>query len=182
MGVTMCLLVLYHAYLVLGWYHDFGNLDPIISLLASNTQYGLLFSFPFEMLGLAALVILIFMAATSHDFWLTNLTAPVWKALHMGVYLAYTLIIAHVLLGALQSNKGILLSALTALGALWIIGIHLIAGWRERDQDRPAIPTDEGLSRVNRARASCLGSRSIRNHRWHRRRIHCARRHPPSTW
>lgn len=169
MGVTMCLLGFYHAYLVLGWYHDFGNLDPIISLLASNTQYGLLFSFPFEMLGLAALVILIFMAATSHDFWLTNLTAPVWKALHMGVYLAYTLIIAHVLLGALQSNKGTLLSALTALGALWIVGIHLIAGWRERDQDRIATPTDDGMVAVcavtdipeNRARIICAAGERI---------------------
>ena len=34
------------------------------------------------------------MAATSHDFWLHNLTAPVWKALHMCVYVAYTLIVA----------------------------------------------------------------------------------------
>ena len=32
------------------------------------------------------------MGATSHDFWLRTLTAPAWKALHMGVYLAYTLI------------------------------------------------------------------------------------------
>ena len=145
MGVTMCLLASYHAYLVLGWYHDFGNVEPIISLLSSNTEYGLLFSFPFEILGLAALVILIFMAATSHDFWLANLTAPVWKALHMGVYLAYTLIVVHVLLGALQSNRGTMLSVLVVAGALWVVGIHLLAGWRERALDRAAPVLDEGL-------------------------------------
>lgn len=39
------------------------------------------------------------MAATSHDFWLKNLTAPVWKRLHMLVYAAYALLLAHLLLG-----------------------------------------------------------------------------------
>ena len=32
--------------------------------------------------GLVALVVLFLMAATSHDFWLSQLTAPVWKRLH----------------------------------------------------------------------------------------------------
>ena len=44
------------------------------------------------------------MAATSHDFWLHNLTAPVWKALHMCVYVAYTLIVLHVMFGVLQGE------------------------------------------------------------------------------
>lgn len=148
MGVTMCLLALYHAYLVVGWYHDFGNLDPLVSLLASNTHYGSLFNFPFEMLGLGALVILVFMAATSHDFWLVNLSAPVWKTLHMGVYLAYALIVAHVLLGALQSDTGTLLNGLVIVGALWIVFVHLLAGWRERDLDRPLAASGDGLVRV----------------------------------
>jgi hypothetical protein len=47
----------------------------------------------------AALLILLLMAATSHDFWLKNLTAPVWKRLHMLVYAAYALLLAHLLLG-----------------------------------------------------------------------------------
>jgi nitrite reductase/ring-hydroxylating ferredoxin subunit/DMSO/TMAO reductase YedYZ heme-binding membrane subunit len=169
MGVTMSLLALYHAYLVLGWYHDFGNVQPIISLLSSNTEYGLLFSFPFEILGLLALVILVFMAATSHDFWLANLTAPVWKALHMGVYLAWVLIIAHVLLGALQSNTDPWLSIMTVVGALWIVSIHLLAGWRERDLDQQAkIDTDDmvqvgAVSDIpeNRARIVCAAGERI---------------------
>lgn len=169
MGVTVCLLAFYHAYLVVGWYHDFGNVDPMVSLLASNTQFGSLFSFPFELLGLVALVILIFMAVTSHDFWLANLTAPVWKALHMSVYLAYTLIVAHVLLGALQSDTGTVLSALVIVGALWIVAIHGIAGWRERNLDRPASTTSDGLVPVgvvtdipeNRAKIVCAAGERI---------------------
>ena len=54
--------------------------------------------------GVLALLILFVMAATSHDFWLHNLSAPVWKRIHMLVYLAYALLVAHVVLGALQSD------------------------------------------------------------------------------
>ena len=92
MGVTMCILGLYHSRVVLDWYHNFGNQEPIVSLFVSNTQLGSLIHFPFEILGVGALVILVLMAATSHDFWLANLTAPLWKALHMGVYIAYALL------------------------------------------------------------------------------------------
>ena len=42
------------------------------------------------------------MAATSHDFWLHNLSPYVWKSLHMGVYVAYGLLVLHVLLGVVQ--------------------------------------------------------------------------------
>ena len=56
-------------------------------------------AFPFQPLGAAALAILFVMAATSHDFWLHNLSPYVWKSLHMGVYAAYGLLVLHVLLG-----------------------------------------------------------------------------------
>ena len=49
-------------------------------------------------------MILFLMAATSHDFWMANLTAPVWKSLHMLVYLAYGLLVLHVTLGVLQAE------------------------------------------------------------------------------
>ena len=60
--------------LAVGYYHGFGRLNPFVSLLDSNTNYGSLTAFPFEMLGLLALVILFLMAATSHDFWQKNLS------------------------------------------------------------------------------------------------------------
>ncbi len=144
MGVVTCLLGLQHARLATTWYHDYGNLEPLASLLVSNTQVTSFANFPFEWLGLAALAILVLMAATSHDFWLANLTAPVWKALHMGVYVAYALLVGHVTLGALQSNTGMGLALLVGAGAFWILGLHGAAARRERHADLPAARGEDG--------------------------------------
>jgi nitrite reductase/ring-hydroxylating ferredoxin subunit len=75
------------------------------------------------------------MAATSHDFWLANLTAPVWKALHMLVYVAYALLIVHVGFGALQSETDPLLSILLAMGVVLVLGLHIAAAHKERKLD-----------------------------------------------
>ncbi|NER39051.1 MAG: Rieske 2Fe-2S domain-containing protein [Oscillatoria sp. SIO1A7] len=143
MGVTMFCLGLYHAREALTWYHDYGSLDPLVSLLVGNAHYGDFIRFPFEILGLLALTILFLMAATSHDFWLANLTAPVWKALHQGVYLAYGLLVGHVVLGAVQTNKHPFLTVAVGAGLLWIVTIHLIAGSREYKSDRQTIKANE---------------------------------------
>jgi len=120
----------------LTWYHDFGDLDPLVSLFVGNSHYGDFIRFPFEILGVFALIILFLMAATSHDFWLSNLTAPIWKALHMGVYIAYGLLVGHVVLGALQTNKHPFLTISVFVGLVWIVGIHLVVGYREFQKDR----------------------------------------------
>ncbi len=139
MGVTMCILALLHLNVALTWYHDFSPfVEPWVSLLVSNTRITSIPQFPFEFLGLAALLILLFMAVTSHDFWLTNLTAPVWKRLHMLVYVAYFLLVGHVALGALQSNRSPWAAGIVGLGVVWILGLHLVAGRRERTIDRPS--------------------------------------------
>ena len=145
MGVVICALGLYHGYLVLNWYHKYGNVDPLVSLLASNTNYDSFFSFPFETLGIGALLILIVMAATSHDFWLANLTAPIWKALHMGVYVAYAFLVGHVVLGALQSNTNPILATFVVLSALWIVCLHLVTAGRENQHDQNTSLDPEGL-------------------------------------
>ena len=150
MGVAMCGLGLMHADLAITWYHDYGNLEPLVSLLVSNTRVDSLVHFPFEWLGLAALAWLVLMAVTSHDFWLVNLTAPIWKAIHMGVYGAYALLVGHVVLGALQSDKGLGLSLLAGGGALVVVGLHLAAARREAAVDRPAEADDAGWVRVAR--------------------------------
>ena len=90
-------------------FHALGTLNPLVSVLVSNARYATISQLPFQPFGLAALVILFLMAATSHDFWLHNLTAPVWKTLHMGVYLAYALIVLHVIFGVLQGETSPLL-------------------------------------------------------------------------
>ena len=122
------------------WYHDFGDLDPLVSLFLGNGHIGDLVRFPFELLGVVAFVILFVMASTSHDFWLANLTAPIWKALHMGVYVAYACLVGHVVLGALQSNRDPLLTLLVLAGMVWILAIHLLSGLREWHRDRQAPP------------------------------------------
>jgi nitrite reductase/ring-hydroxylating ferredoxin subunit len=113
-----------------------GNVNPLVSLFVSNTRYASLPDFPFQALGFFALLILFLMAATSHDFWLHNLTAPVWKRLHMLVYVAYGLLIAHVTLGALQSETSPLLAALLAIGLTVVTSLHLAAASAERRKDR----------------------------------------------
>ena len=92
-------------------FHALGNVNPLVSLFVSNRRYHTLAEFPFQSLGFFALLILFLMASTSHDFWLRTLTAPVWKRLHMLVYAAYGLLIAHVTLGALQSERSPLLAS-----------------------------------------------------------------------
>jgi nitrite reductase/ring-hydroxylating ferredoxin subunit/DMSO/TMAO reductase YedYZ heme-binding membrane subunit len=137
LGVTMFLMALAHGGFSLIQFHALGDLNPLVSVLVSNTGYASLANFPFQPLGLAALLILFLMAATSHDFWLANLTAPTWKRLHMLVYVAYGLIVAHVLLGVLQAETSPILAATLGVGMIIVLGLHLIAGWRERALDEP---------------------------------------------
>lgn len=135
-GVMMFLMALAHGGFSLVQFHTLGDLNPLVSVLVSNERYQSLASFPFQPLGLAALLILFLMAATSHDFWLANLTAPAWKRLHMLVYVAYGLIVAHVMLGVLQAENNWILAATLAMGMIVVLGLHLIAGWRERKKDQ----------------------------------------------
>ncbi len=132
MGVTVFALAAVHAFLVYAQFHANGVLHPLVSILVGSDRYDSLAWFPFQPLGLGALIILLLMAATSHDFWLRNLTAPVWKALHMLVYLAYALAVAHVALGALQPERSPVLLALLGLGVAWIVGLHALSATRHR--------------------------------------------------
>src|SRR5258707_11200509 len=94
LGVVTFLLGAIHSVVAIRQFHSFGDKDPLVSLLTSNQDFGSLPDFPFQQLGFLALMILFLMAATSHDFWLRNLTPPVWKTLHMLVYVAYALHVA----------------------------------------------------------------------------------------
>jgi len=135
LGVTTFLLGLAHGGFALFQFHALGNVNPLASLFISNPRYGSVADFPFQVLGLFALIILFLMAATSHDFWLRNLSAPMWKRLHMLVYVAYTLLIAHVVLGALQSETSPVLAGTLIVGATAVVSLHLAAGFREKRVD-----------------------------------------------
>ena len=137
LGVTTFVLGLAHGGFAIFQFHALGNVNPLVSMLVSNTRYASLANFPFQPLGLVALLILFLMAATSHDFWLNNLTAPVWKRLHMLVYLAYGLLIAHVTLGVLQSETNPVLAVTLGAGMMTVLALHLMAAHRERSADEP---------------------------------------------
>jgi sulfoxide reductase heme-binding subunit YedZ len=135
LGVTTFLLGLAHGGFALFQFHALGNVNPLISLFISNPRYGSLADFPFQALGFFALIILFLMAATSHDFWLRNLSAPTWKRLHMLVYLAYALLVAHVVLGALQSETSPVLAAALGVGVAAVVSLHLAAAFKSKQID-----------------------------------------------
>jgi sulfoxide reductase heme-binding subunit YedZ len=135
LGVATCLVGLAHGAFAIVHFHAFGDAHPLVSLLASNMQFTSLAQFPFQQLGLAALGILFLMAATSHDFWLSVLTPPVWKRLHMLAYAAYALVVAHVAFGPLQTERDPALAAIVAAGACAVSALHLAAAWREAGRE-----------------------------------------------
>src|SRR5882757_993134 len=131
LGVVTFLLGLAHGGGGLIQFHALGNVNPLVSLFISNPRYGSVSDFPFQALGFFALIILFLMAATSHDFWLRNLSAPAWKRLHMLVYVAYALLVAHVTLGALQSETSPVLVIILGAGLTTVVSLHLAAAFRE---------------------------------------------------
>ncbi len=135
-GVLTFLVALTHAAFMVEWFAVQGALPNLYDELTKASDYAKFIGFPFKALGLAALVVLFLMAATSHDFWLTFLTPPVWKGLHMAVYLAYGLVVMHVALGIMQSDRSSLIPAMLVTGVAGVSVLHLIAGWRERMGDR----------------------------------------------
>lgn len=137
-GVTVFLIGLVHGIFNLVQFHSLGNVDSLVSLFVSNTHYGSLVRFPFQSLGFFALIILFLMAATSHDFWLKNLTPPVWKSLHIAVYAAYAMLVMHVMLGVIQLEKSPVLIGLTGLGMFTVTGLHVAAAWKQMKKDQAA--------------------------------------------
>lgn len=172
-GVTLALLALIHAALVNLTYHAGGNTNPILSIFQSSPLVGSVAGVPFQPFGFVALLILLLMAATSHDFWLANLTAPVWKTLHMLVYVAYGLLVLHVAFGVLQAESHPLMTAVTGTGLATVLGLHLATARRERPGDTPSIhgPPDDADGYVDvcavaeipekRAKIACLSGERI---------------------
>lgn len=138
LGVTMFLLALAHGLFALIQFHAGGDVSAILSLFTSNTSWLRISAIPFQLFGFLALLILFAMAATSHDFWLKNLTAPVWKALHMMVYPAYALLFAHVCFGALQSETSAAYAVILGAGMAALATLHLLAARRGLRLDQEA--------------------------------------------
>ena len=171
LGVTMFLLAAGHGVFGIVQFHAGGTLDPLVSLLSGVTRLGAPAAAPFQVFGFAALVILFLMAATSHDFWLHNLTAPVWKRLHMAVYAAYVLVVLHVMFGVLRQEAAPPLAWLLGAGAATVLGLHTAVARREahRDRDRTRDARSDGFVDVcgvseipdRRAVTTCLAGERV---------------------
>ena len=135
-GVLLALVALTHASAVVDWYHAFSPQDPWVSLLSSNSNYDSFLSFPFELLGILGLILVLTLAVTSHDFWLDFLTPKIWKLLHMGIYLAYGLIVMHIALGLFQTDYHVLYLVMVGGSLCAVIGLHVTAALQEKKQDR----------------------------------------------
>ena len=163
-GVATCLIGLAHAWSAIGWYHGGGRLPALVSLLSSNPNYGSFLGFPFEILGLAALAILVVMAVTSHDFWLAFLTPPVWKAIHMAVYAAFGLLVLHVALGVMQAERSPIIPILLGGAVLALSALHVAAAAVERARDEAPIVADAvgwlPVGAVDELRANLLDGRA----------------------
>jgi methionine sulfoxide reductase heme-binding subunit len=136
LGVTMFFVALVHASFSIFQFHALGNVNPLVSLFTSNTNFFSLSGFPFQVLGFFALIIFFLMAITSHDFWLHNLSPKIWKGLHMCVYGAYFLIVMHVMLGVIQYETHPVFVLLMIAGAGWLTTLHLLTGTREVKKDK----------------------------------------------
>lgn len=127
-GILTFLVALTHVVYVLNWYYAFSDISPIVGLLTTSETSGQLLGFPFEWFGMLALVILAILAFTSHDFWLAFLSAPVWKRLHLLIYVAYAAAVAHFALGYLQDATNPLFMIVAGGGAVMVSVLHLAAG------------------------------------------------------
>jgi nitrite reductase/ring-hydroxylating ferredoxin subunit/DMSO/TMAO reductase YedYZ heme-binding membrane subunit len=136
-GVTMCALALIHAALVVVTYHGGGDINPVLSVFKGSPLTPSIAGVPFQPFGFFALIIILLMAATSHDFWMANLSAPVWKSLHMLVYGAYGLLVLHVTFGVLQSEASPIYVVAVGFGMVLVLGLHLTAALKEAPSDRP---------------------------------------------
>src|SRR6266487_2402727 len=169
-GVTMFTLGLVHAALVVITYHAGGDTNPILSIFKGSPLTGSVSGVPFQPFGFFALIILFLMAATSHDFWLANLSAPVWKSLHMLVYVAYALLVLHVTFGALQGEGSLIYVIAVALGLVTVLGLHITTARRETAADREmqSVSSDGFVDACavadipeNRARIVCLSGERV---------------------
>lgn len=173
-GVTCFFLGLIHAVLVVATYHAGSDTNPILSIFVSGKLGGSVGTIPFQPLGFIALLLLFLMAATSHDFWLANLSAPVWKALHMSVYFAYALLVLHVTFGVLQGEGSPLYVGAMAIGLAVVLGLHIKAARKEQPLDKSEIQNskseiEDGFVDAcaiadipeNRARIVCLSGERV---------------------
>ncbi len=123
-GVSFFLIALIHSALAIFWYHSFGDINPLVSVVTSGGDYESFGDFPFQLFGLIALLIFFIMAATSHDYW-NAVLGPLWKTLHVLVYPGYVLLVIHIGFGAMQEDYTGMLPVLVFGSVILVGGLHV---------------------------------------------------------
>jgi nitrite reductase/ring-hydroxylating ferredoxin subunit/DMSO/TMAO reductase YedYZ heme-binding membrane subunit len=134
LGVSMFLIAAIHGGMSIFQYHALGDMNPILSIFSVSVHFDIPSLFPFQPFGFIALLILLLMAATSHDFWLKNLSPFIWKSLHMMVYLAYLLLVGHVVFGILQYEVFPLRYGMVGVGLILVVVVHIAASLKGRKE------------------------------------------------
>ncbi|MCB9592528.1 MAG: ferric reductase-like transmembrane domain-containing protein [Sandaracinaceae bacterium] len=136
-GVLMFAVAATHASKVLGYYHAYGKIPQLESLFTWDAVITRA-SLPFQLFGAAALLVFCAMALTSHDFWQKLLGPTGWKTLHMGVYLAFALVVLHVAFGALQWETHPAFLVVFGGSVALVGGLHVAAARRSAAPERTA--------------------------------------------
>ena len=146
-GVLTAMVALTHFYFILNWYFAFSPVNKFEAVLSSNTTFDRISGFPFELFGVFALISLLILSATSHDFWMKFLTPPVWKRLHYLIYPTYAAVVAHVMLGTVQDQQNQSVAVIVMASAGLVAGLHVAAALKER----VTLPKSTGWCRVGPA-------------------------------
>lgn len=146
LGVITAIVATGHAGAVLDWYYNYSPHPELLGLLGADTPTLAALPSFFIPLGIGALLVLWVLAATSHDFWLSFLTPPVWKGIHLSIYAAYAAVVLHFSLGALQDDRGPALPAIAGFSVLIVGGLHLAAALRPVRETRISATTDGWLN------------------------------------
>ncbi|MEO0990674.1 MAG: Rieske 2Fe-2S domain-containing protein [Pseudomonadota bacterium] len=139
-GVMTLFVAISHVGYILGWYYAFSPTPRWEAVFAANTSLTQVQGFPFELFGLFALITLMILAFTSHDFWMKFLTPRIWKRLHYLIYPAYAAVVAHVALGILQDQRDQTLTWVILGCALVVAGLHIAAAAVQLIKDDPKAP------------------------------------------
>ena len=143
-GVMMAACGVLHANEVLSFHLAYGRPSPVASLFVYDTSFSS-GGPPVVLMGVFGLTIVLVMAATSHDFWQRFMGPRAWKWLHMSVYLAYAMIVLHVLFGAVLAEDALTPIVIALSSVAVVVTLHLAAAKRaiHRDAQRTPIVNDE---------------------------------------
>lgn len=139
LGVLTALLGTIHGTFALIQFHALGDANPLVSVLSAEGISARGHDLPFQPFGVAALLVLILLAATSHDAWQAALGPRTWKRLHLGAYVAYALVGIHVALGAARAEPSSGLAVAVLLGAAILLTLHAAAWLAARASSNTAL-------------------------------------------